>query len=65
MAESRCHSADRPSRPASVLAMREADLSEEAVKKKATAQLVSCKSTCMLCVCQPAPHSLPRPSLKN
>ena len=56
--ESRCHSADLPSRPASVSAMREADPSEEAVKKKATAQLVSRRSTCMLCL--PAhPHSLP------
>ena len=56
--ESRCHSADLPSRPASVSAMREADPSEEAVKKKATAQLVSRRSTC---IGQPILTTSPRP----
>ena len=46
MTESRCHSTELPSRPASVCAMREAAVPDEMAAKKATSQLVSGRSAC-------------------
>ena len=51
MTESRCHSTDLPSRPASVCAMREAAVPGETAAKKATSQLVSGRSACAMSGC--------------
>ena len=50
MTESRSHSTELPSRPASVCAMREAAVPGETGAKKATSQLVSGRSACAVSV---------------